>query len=584
MSIRSKLVVYGCHVVLGLACQQAHAQSFYKGVDLSYVNQMEDCGAGYTVSGSARDPFQTMADHEANLVRVRLWHNPSDYTPFPTTYSSFDDAKIAIQRAKSNGMQVLLDFHYSDTFADPGKQIIPAAWTLLVNNTTALATEVNKYTAQVLADLAAMNLAPEFVQLGNEINGNMLRLQGENLYPVNWSRQSTLLNAAIDAVRDHDQLNDTYTNIVLHVANPSSAASWFSNATNNGIEDFDIIGLSYYPAYHGQSIAQVGDMVETLKADYKKNVLIVETGVPWTTGFNDNANNIINEIPTAYAPPSPTAQRDWLTDLTTELLDHSALGSVFWEPAWVSTSCQTEFGMGSNWENLAFYDFNDALITNGGVQFLEQLIPVVESFKAAVTDQGGAWGNGLQGQAFKPRENATPNPGVPRNVYLTQMEFIQGGNPGGGVGIAVDIYRANATTLAEADLIGRSTNTLDTTAPNGTVYTFNFDKLPLDFNEIDLAIFKDASEQPVGLGLLQGWEGSASIDDYEGGGAIFNYDAYGWTTDTNTDFSASFSTAAPEEPEGVNVPMVGWPGLILLFGMLGGIATRKSSVQNYNVF
>ncbi len=104
------------------------ADVFYKGVDLSYVNQMEDCGASYFESGLAKDPYQIMADHGANLVRVRLWHNPLAWPAYPTLYSSFDDAKLTIQRAHSSGMKVLLDFHYSDTFADPGKQHIPAAW------------------------------------------------------------------------------------------------------------------------------------------------------------------------------------------------------------------------------------------------------------------------------------------------------------------------------------------------------------------------------------------------------------------------------------------------------------------------
>ena len=116
--------------------------SFYYGADLSYVNEMEDCGAKYkNNAGVTEDPYKIFADAGANLVRVRLWHNP-----IWTNYSNLNDVKKTIARAKTQGMKVLLDFHYSDTWADPSKQIIPKAWEHEIGNTNSLGELLYNYT------------------------------------------------------------------------------------------------------------------------------------------------------------------------------------------------------------------------------------------------------------------------------------------------------------------------------------------------------------------------------------------------------------------------------------------------------
>src|SRR5690242_19844956 len=104
-------------------------QSFYFGADLSYVNEMENCGADYKVNGTSTDPYQIFKDNGANLIRLRLWHTPSWYDGLNNgqRYSDFQDVRHSIMRAKAQGMQVLLDFHLSDTWADPGNQVAPAA-------------------------------------------------------------------------------------------------------------------------------------------------------------------------------------------------------------------------------------------------------------------------------------------------------------------------------------------------------------------------------------------------------------------------------------------------------------------------
>ena len=112
-----------CAVATVALTGSLHAGGFYFGADLSYVNEMEDCGAVYRENGETRDPFELFAEHGANLVRVRLWH-AADWTE----YSDLADVKRTIARARKQGMQLLLDFHYSDEWADGDKQIIPRAW------------------------------------------------------------------------------------------------------------------------------------------------------------------------------------------------------------------------------------------------------------------------------------------------------------------------------------------------------------------------------------------------------------------------------------------------------------------------
>ena len=133
---------------------------FYLGLDLSYVNEMDDCGAVYLENGQSRDAFELFSDHGANLVRARLWHNP-DWTD----YSTLADVTKTFLRAKEAGMATLLSIHYSDNWADPGKQQIPAAWAELTE--AELPDTLYQYTYDVLSELYAQGVLPTFVQIGN---------------------------------------------------------------------------------------------------------------------------------------------------------------------------------------------------------------------------------------------------------------------------------------------------------------------------------------------------------------------------------------------------------------------------------
>ncbi|MEH0153350.1 glycosyl hydrolase 53 family protein [Limibacter armeniacum] len=345
-----------------------NAQTFYKGVDLSYVNEMEDCGAVFKENGQTKDPYQIFYDYGANLVRVRLWHNPTW-----TNYSNFADVKKSIQRAKSLNMEVLLDFHYSDEWTDPEKQYIPAAWEY-TTTVDQLKQEVYNYTYNTLASLNSEGLMPELVQVGNETNGNVMVKDGVALYPVDFARSATLLNAGIQAVKDAGAQSSITPKTVIHIADPANAAWWFSEATAAGLTGYDIIGLSYYPVWHtSNNVSQTGDIIASLKTTYNKDVMIVETGHPWTNdAVDETATNVMEGSASGYAAPTPEVQKDFLVDLTTEVAESGGIGVIYWEPAWVSTPCSTLWGTGSHWENVTFFDFDNELMESGGIGFLSE--------------------------------------------------------------------------------------------------------------------------------------------------------------------------------------------------------------------
>ena len=329
--------------------------SFYYGADLSYLNEMEDCGAIYKDENNlAKDPYKIFKDAGANLIRLRLWHNPTW-----TNYSNYDDVKKSIQRAKSAGMNVLLDFHYSDTWADPSHQKIPAAWESQIDNKEALGELLYNYTYQTLNKLAIANLLPEIVQIGNEINPMIL--QGDQLeWPIDWNRNAYLLNKGIKAVRDISKDQNKKVEIMLHIAQPENGLWWFKKATENGVTDFDWIGLSYYPMWSKYTLDDVSIPFRTLINTYNKKMMVVETAYPFTLENNDSANNNLNEnaLITGY-PATQQGQLDYLNKLYNVIKESGGEGLVYWEPAWVSTNCSTPWGKGSHWDNATLFDHNN---------------------------------------------------------------------------------------------------------------------------------------------------------------------------------------------------------------------------------
>lgn len=354
----------------------AQSSPFYLGADLSYVNEMEDCGVRYRTVDGERNPYRIFAEAGANLVRLRLWHTPSWYDTLNAgrRYSDLADVKRAIARAKEQGQSVLLDFHLSDTWADPSRQIVPAAWAGVVDDLALLQDSLYNYVYGTLTELQAERLLPEMVQIGNETNKGILQSEAADAagWALDWPRNAVLFNTAIRAVRAVADEASTDIDIALHIAGPENAEWLLNGFRNNGVTDFDVIGLSYYWAWHQPlTITGVGSIIARTLADFPgKRVMVFETGYIWTTGSNDEANNIISSVQPGYAPASPAAQRRWLIDLTQEVYDQGGSGVLYWEPAWVSSSCRTQWGIGSHQEHATFFDFDNVLLTDGGIGFL----------------------------------------------------------------------------------------------------------------------------------------------------------------------------------------------------------------------
>ena len=351
------------------------SQSFYFGADLSYVNEMEDCGVQYFENQTQNDPYIIFSNHHCNLVRLRLWHTPAWYDDLNSgkRYSDLADVKKSIARAKQAQMEVLLDFHLSDNWADPSKQLVPVAWLPVVDDTEVLKDSLYQYIYGTLSELEQEGLLPEMIQIGNETNkGILLSPEDNELWILDWERNAALFNSAIQAVEDFESESDKTVSIVLHTAGPSNAEWLIDGFVEHGVTGFDIIGLSYYWAWHQPTeIADAGNVVRTLCNLYpEKEVMIVETGYIWTTEWNDNASNIISSTHPNYEPASPENQRDWLIDLTKEIIESGGMGVVYWEPAWVSSSCYTQWGQGSHQEHATFFDFNNHLIESGGIAWM----------------------------------------------------------------------------------------------------------------------------------------------------------------------------------------------------------------------
>lgn len=375
--------------VLLLAQRIADAQvpGFYYGADLSYANQMEDCGAVFRDGGVPTDVYRIFANHGTNLVRVRLWVDPSwqrtlEQPPgVKPQYSDLDDVRETIARSRAAGMQVLLDLHYSDIWADPQRQAVPARWRAAMYDTPALADSVYAYTRQVLADLDRDGLMPDMVQVGNEINPGILvhaRMNAayEGLDPIStsWDRQAALLNAGIRAVRESGRAPGRSPRVMLHFAGLDSLAWRFRNLVDHGVKDFDVMGLSYYYAWHGGSLAALGATIRELRAAFPAyDVVAVEAGYPWTDANHDAMPNIIGAADPEYAPLSPAMQLRYLVDYARTVRAAGGKGVVFWEPAWVSTPCRTPWGQGSGHDHVAFFlPHSNEFMREGGGAWAER--------------------------------------------------------------------------------------------------------------------------------------------------------------------------------------------------------------------
>jgi arabinogalactan endo-1,4-beta-galactosidase len=279
--------------------------NFAKGGDISWLTQMESGGIKfYTSSGTEQDCMQVLKGIGMNTVRLRVWVNPS-----PAWNNTADVVAKAV-RAKNLGLRIMIDFHYSDTWADPGHQAKPAAW--VAQDFATLKTSLYNHTVDVLTALKNNGVTPEWVQVGNETNDGMLWPDGKA--STNMSNFAQLINSGYDAVKSIS----TSIKVIVHISNgyDNSLFRWmFDGLTTNGAK-YDIIGMSLYPTtgnwstLNTQCLTNMNDMVSR----YNKDVMMVEVGMSWDQATTCNS---------------------FLTDLinkTKSVSGNRGLGVIYWEP------------------------------------------------------------------------------------------------------------------------------------------------------------------------------------------------------------------------------------------------------------
>jgi arabinogalactan endo-1,4-beta-galactosidase len=321
------------------------------GADISSLQHALDLGAEYFYEdGTKGDPIKILKDHGINYVRLRVWVNPAN---------GYNNSERIIQFApvlKQYGLRLLIDFHYSDTWADPAHQIKPVKWAK--NDFNRLQREVYDHTYDVLSGLKATDVMPEMVQIGNEINPGMLLPEGS---VFDWHRLSSLLIQGCKAVKSCSPT----TLVMLHIANAGDkkgAREWFDNALSQGVE-WDITGLSYYSYWHGP-ISDMSNTVGEMVKRYGKPVVIAETAYPFTLLDNDGErNSIYSEAQlTPNFPATPAGQARNLRAVVDTARSAGAIGIFYWEPTWIAVKGNgwdpSNPDSGSQWENQALFDFS----------------------------------------------------------------------------------------------------------------------------------------------------------------------------------------------------------------------------------
>lgn len=283
---------------------------FAKGADVGWLSQMEATGYKfYDADGSQKDCLQLLKDRGINTIRLRVWVNPSN-DKVSGHCSKAETVDMAV-RAHNMGMRIMIDFHYSDSWADPGKQNKPAAWAS--HSFEELKTDVYNHTHDVLSALKTAGVTPEWVQIGNEIPGGMLWPDGSS---SNFGQLAQLLNKGYEATK---AINSSIK-VIVHIdrGNDNALFRWFFDAAKNNGVKYDVIGMSYYPYWiksdYKTTIADLENNLKDMASRYGKEVMVVEVGGDYT--LVDNTYNMLVAVIKAVK----------------NVPNNKGLGVIYWEP------------------------------------------------------------------------------------------------------------------------------------------------------------------------------------------------------------------------------------------------------------
>jgi arabinogalactan endo-1,4-beta-galactosidase len=318
---------------------QVEKPFFIKGVDASFIPEIRLSNIiTKNANGQVEDMLLSLKNAGVNTIRLRIWNNPINQ------HSGFEEVKNFSNEIKKMGLKVWLTIHYSDTWADPGAQTKPSTWKGLTFKQ--LKDSVSNYTSKILSEIN-----PDYVQIGNEINNGFLWPEGSF---ANTKQMLELLNEGIKVVKE----NSLQTKIIIHFAGCEKADYFYSQLSNL---NYDIIGISYYPNWHGKSLDTLQMQLKSLSSKFDKPILIAETAYPFTFGWNDWTNNIIGDSSQILSQFSASiqGQKDYLNKIKYIISNTpKGIGFAYWGAEFISFK-GSEAKNGSSWENQALWDFNN---------------------------------------------------------------------------------------------------------------------------------------------------------------------------------------------------------------------------------
>lgn len=351
---------------------------FIKGMDLSTLLELERCGAKYYDHGKERDILDIMRDYDVDTIRLRLWNDPYSETGEPYGAGCNDLAEtIAIGKKVSDaGFGVLLNFHYSDFWADPGKQIKPKAWKDF--DADQLEQAVYEFTEDSLRKVLEAGVNVTMIQVGNEVTNGLLWPEG--LKP-NYDNIARFISSGIRACR----AVKPEIPLMIHLDNGGNNEmyrDWFDHYMERG-EDFDYIGLSYYPFWHG-TLQMLEDNMNDMAARYGKELIVAEVSMGYTMEDYKQYEKLKDSERKGYAtkpelvakieyPMTVQGQVDFTKDFLNRVAhvrDNKGLGFFLWEPAWIpvhgsgwATPASLKYmndpgPCGNEWANQALFDYD----------------------------------------------------------------------------------------------------------------------------------------------------------------------------------------------------------------------------------
>lgn len=350
---------------------------FIKGVDLSTLSEVEQCGARFFDGGVQKDVLDILKAYGIDSVRVRLWNDPysEDGEPYGAGTNDLDKAIALMKRMMKKGFDVLLDIHYSDFWADPGKQIKPKAWKDY--HADQLEEAVYVYTKDVMTRLKQEQILPAMVQVGNELSNGLLWPEGR---VPDYDNIARFVSAGIRGVH----AVDSNIPIMIHLDNGGNNAlyrEWFDHYMERG-EDFEVIGLSYYPFWHG-TLDMLTDNMNDLAVRYGKDLVIAEVSMGFSMEDYANYEKLNANARKGYAtkpklvekieyPMTEKGQADFMEDFLNRIRhikNDKGKGFYYWEPAWIpvpGSGWATKVSLkymkdpgpcGNEWANQALFDY-----------------------------------------------------------------------------------------------------------------------------------------------------------------------------------------------------------------------------------